>query len=476
MPPVLARGLSTVPNRNAQRPLPPRPSKEHLRKQAKRLAKERGIQLSAAQGLLAIEYGADSWSALMEQVDRADAAMDGARSPLAQAALNGSLHELRAAIDAGQLPDGASTEPPPLWLVCVSAASAEIRLEMADLLLGAGANPRRGVPGSTPLHAAAARGPLALVERLIAGGAVEWQPDGGGWSVLDAARTGSAPDRDEIISLVDRPVISDPQFRAAVRAIQIGDLVALTNLVDQLPGLLRDRAREPDCYHQSPRHQYFLDPKLFWFIANNPRLIDRMPPNMVEVARAMIARGIEAGDLDYTLELVMTSASARESGLQVPLLKTLLLAGAKPSPKSIAVTLAHKELEPIAALQAAGVPLCSAMAAGLGQAEDLRKLLRDATPGDVQLALALAVINGHEEAAKVALDFNADPNAFMPVHTHSVPLHQAVLTENIGLLRLLAARGARTDIRDKMWDGTPFDWALHERKAVSRDFLASLDP
>lgn len=56
-----------------ERQLPRRPSSEHLRKQAKRLARDEGLILSAAQRKLAAQYGAPSWSALLESVDRARA-------------------------------------------------------------------------------------------------------------------------------------------------------------------------------------------------------------------------------------------------------------------------------------------------------------------------------------------------------------------------------------------------------------------
>ena len=48
--------------------LPQNPSEENLRKQAKRLAKEEGLQLAAAQRRLAIEYGYKSWAELMRAV------------------------------------------------------------------------------------------------------------------------------------------------------------------------------------------------------------------------------------------------------------------------------------------------------------------------------------------------------------------------------------------------------------------------
>jgi ATP-dependent Lon protease len=48
--------------------LPEHPSAENLRKQARRLANEEGLQLAAAQRRLANEYGYQNWSAMMKVV------------------------------------------------------------------------------------------------------------------------------------------------------------------------------------------------------------------------------------------------------------------------------------------------------------------------------------------------------------------------------------------------------------------------
>ena len=48
--------------------LPNNPSEENLRKQAKQLAKDDGLQLAAAQRRLAIEYGFRNWAELMRSV------------------------------------------------------------------------------------------------------------------------------------------------------------------------------------------------------------------------------------------------------------------------------------------------------------------------------------------------------------------------------------------------------------------------
>jgi ankyrin repeat protein len=459
----------------APRALPPRPSREHLRKQAKRLARERNLQLSIAQRLLAAEYGERSWAELMHRVAAMGSDAPTARSRLARAAEIGDLTAVRSLLGETSSPNGdAEDEASPLWFACVADAAPELRLAVCEALLAAGANAREGMPGSTPLHAAAAHGPLKLVELLITHGGIEWEEDSRGWSALDAARNGSAPDRDAIVILLNRPVIIDPAFRAAVAAIQAGDVAELTRHLDAAPQLLRMRAIEPDCYQQAARPQYFRDPKLFWFIANNPRLVQKMPSNMVQIANAMLERGIEAKDIQYALELVMTGASAREDGQQLSLMRLLLAAGAKPSDHSIAMALAHREIDPIRALLAAGAPMTAAIAAALGDCETLKRLLPTAPLDEIQMALAQAVLNGQTDTARVALDAGADPNRFMPVHAHSTPLHQAALLDDIALIDLLLTRGAQPDIRDQMWNATPLEWATHEGKAVSRARLSGL--
>lgn len=200
----------------------------------------------------------------------------------------------------------------------------------------------------------------------------------------------------------------------------------------------------------------------------------RMPGNMVEVAEIMIARGVDRADLDYALELVMTSSPAREQGLQGPLIACLMKVGATASPRTIDMTLGHWELEPVRTLLAAGLPLTAGIAAALGDLERLPALLSGVSREEVQRALGLAVINRQNAAARMALDAGADPNAFPPVHAHSLPLHQAAIDENIELLELLVARGARTDIADTLWSSTPLGWAIHQGKTRSRAYLESL--
>jgi ankyrin repeat protein len=394
-------------------------------------------------------------------------------APLMAAAARADEAAIRTLLAGGEPVDGGSggEAGTPLWRVCASQAPAERRIACARLLLEAGASPREtGEGGTTALHQAAWRGPLALLELLIRHGALVWQPDERGKTALDYARAGRAEDRAQIVELLDRPVIRNPRFATAVSAIQTGDLASLNRLLDLHPELLSERAIEPDCY---PR-DYFRDPKLFWFIANNPTLMRTMPANIVDIAKTMIARGVEQADLDYTLELVMSNGDSN-TRRQAALIEALVDAGATATPQSILVTLAHGGFGPVQILLNRSMALTAPIAAALGRDAELASLLAEASPEDRQAAFGIAVINARLAAARLCLEAGADPNQFLPVHRHSTALHQAAINDDVEMLTLLIAHGARADTRDTLWNGTPLGWAVHGRKAKAEAYLRSLE-
>jgi peptide-methionine (S)-S-oxide reductase len=416
--------------------LPDRPSSEYVRKRAKRLARERALRLADAQRIIARDYGFANWTALMRHI--------------------------------ASVRDGPQRAPSPLLAAVRAGDLATVRR-----LLGEGANPRVGDGRDLPLHAAARRGPLELVELLIRGGALEWQPDRRGRTALDVARRNRARDRAAIVALLDRGTIPDPSFRAAVAAIRTGDAAALARLIDAEPRLLHERIEQPAILRSPPHSGYFADPKLLWFIAWNPQPREPMPPTITEIARVMIERGAERSDLDYALELVMSSSAARDAGAQVPLMHVLLAAGANATPRAIAVCAAHRERDALRALLAAGHPRTPPIAAALGDVDALRALLPTADPADVGAAFGFAVINAEIDAARLTLSAGADPNAFLPVHAHSTALHQAANADDVPLIDLLLAHGACLDVRDTLWDGTPHDWALYLDKPAAAAALAA---
>jgi peptide-methionine (S)-S-oxide reductase len=111
--------------------------------------------------------------------------------------------------------------------------------------------------------------------------------------------------------------------------------------------------------------------------------------------------------------------------------------------------------------------LTASAAAALGRNAELAALLPEAAAEERQKALGMAVINGHREAARLCLEAGADVDGFLPVHAHSTPLHQAVANDDMPMMELLLARGARSDIPDTMWNSTALGWAKYmgKRKA-----------
>lgn len=447
--------------------LPDKPSAEHLRKQAKRLAKAEAIRLAVAQRRLARDYGFAGWAALIAEVD----ARARAREPLAAAAARGDVAAVEELLAAGAPVDGEGRDTP-LYLACDSDSPPAARLEIVRRLVAAGAFVRRGCSGgATALHAAARRGPAELVELLLRSGALAWQVDAEGRRAHDYAEAGEPLDRDRILYLTaEGPRIEDPDFRAAVAAIHAGDTRALERLLDARPSLLTEPAIEPDIGVRG----YFSDPMLFWFVANNPTLIPAPPHNIVEIAEMMIARGVAQKDLDYTLELVMTDGLMPRP-VQQALVETLVAAGAQAGRGAVMMTLGHGQTAPVAWLLEHGLKLTAPAAAGLGRTAELGRLLAGASAAEASDSLAMAVINRETEAARLCLEAGADPNLFMPVHSHSTPLHQAALHDDVAMLELLVAHGARSDIRDTLWQGTPLGWAVHAGSKRAEAWLRSLD-
>ena len=99
--------------------LPQNPSAEHLRKQAKRLAKAEGLKLAAAQHRLAKDYGFDNWAALMEALELSRF------SPLTIAAGRSDVEAVRTLLAEGARPDGEPHETEtPLFMACLGEGRA----------------------------------------------------------------------------------------------------------------------------------------------------------------------------------------------------------------------------------------------------------------------------------------------------------------------------------------------------------------
>jgi hypothetical protein len=273
------------------------------------------------------------------------------------------------------------------------------------------------------------------------------------------------PTRSDQLNLPHHERIEDAIFRPAVDMIDTGDVAGLRAYLKEHPKLV----------HQHVVFEgwnYFHNPTLLEFVAGNPVRHARLPQNIVEVAKVILDAGPEKAALNETLMLAATGSVPRECGAQIPLINLLCVYGADPNSATHATAL-HGEREALHALIRRGARIDLPVAAALGRVEDFRRLLASAGADDRHLALALAAQFGHVEAVRMLLDAGEDPNRYNPVggHSHATPLHQAAGAGHEELVKLLVERGARLDMKDVLWLGTPTDWARHEGKSQVEAYL-----
>jgi len=273
------------------------------------------------------------------------------------------------------------------------------------------------------------------------------------------------PTRTDQLDLPHHERIEDATFRHAVYLIDAGDAAGLRVYLKQHPKLV----------HQHVAFEgwnYFHNPTLLEFTAGNPVRYPTLPKNIVEVAKVIIDAGAEQSALNETLILVATGSVPRECRWQLPLIDLLSDHGADPN-SALHAAILHGELEAAHALILRGARIDLPVAAALGRIDDFRRLLPCASIDDRHLALALASQFGHVDVVRLLLDAGEDPNRYNPVggHSHSTPLHQAAAAGNEEMVRLLVERGARLDMKDILWHGTPAGWAAHEGKSKVEQYL-----
>jgi ankyrin repeat protein len=219
---------------------------------------------------------------------------------------------------------------------------------------------------------------------------------------------------------------------------------------------------------------YFRNPALLEFVAENPIRHGTLPADIVEIARAILEAGAknDQAALNETLGLVCSGRVPRECRVQIPLIDLLCEYGADPD-SGMPPALPHGEFEAANALIRNGAHMDLAGAAALGRVEEGRRLLPAASNEDRHRAFALAAQFGHQEIIRLLLDAGEDPNRYNPmgIHSHSTPLHQAALAGHYDVVRLLVERGARLDLKDVWFQGTPEGWATHAGQTEVAEYL-----
>ena len=259
--------------------------------------------------------------------------------------------------------------------------------------------------------------------------------------------------------------IENPAFRRAVDLLDAGDAAGLRAHLQQHPNLAQQRMLLEG-------GNYFRNPTLLEFVAENPTRRGTLPANIVEMTKAILNAGASQAALDETLMLIASSAVTHKCDVQIPLIDLLCDQGADPN-RATRTAAMYGEFEAVQALIRRGARIDLPIAAALARIEDAHDLLPAADPEDRHWAMALAAQFGSVAIMRMLLDAGEDPNRYNPVggHSHSTPLHQAALAGHRDVAHLLVERGASLDLKDTMWHSTPAGWAEHAGNKEVEIFL-----
>lgn len=251
--------------------------------------------------------------------------------------------------------------------------------------------------------------------------------------------------------------IGNSAFRHAVDLLDEGDAKALDAHLRQYPDVVHERVTLPG-------GNYFQHPTLIEFIAENPARRKTLPLNAAQIARIILDAGAkdDAEAMNSALDLVASSDVARQAGVKDALIDVLCEYGADPNTAMLSASL-YGEFDGVRRLLERGATVTLPIAAALGRDADVRRLLPRANERETRLALALAAQHQHVTVVRMLLEAGVAANGYTPVggHSHATPLHQAALNGNREIAEVLIRAGARTDVRDILYGGTPADWAEH---------------
>ncbi|MFL5240781.1 MAG: ankyrin repeat domain-containing protein [Gemmataceae bacterium] len=267
------------------------------------------------------------------------------------------------------------------------------------------------------------------------------------------------------------------RFEAAVEAVVSGDAAGLRSILSDNPELARARSIR--------RHHATL---LHYIAANGVEGgRQKTPANAVEIAKILLEAGAEVDALAdmydnkcTTMSMLVSSCHPAKAGVQAALAETLLDYGAALNgpgsawQSAIVTALAFGYHGTAEALARRCPPLNDLGAlAGLGRLDDTARLLPSADGPSKRIALALTSQHGHAAIVRLILDAGEDPSRYNPdgFHAHSTPLHQAVWSDHLEVVRLLVERGARLDIRDTVYQSTPLGWAVYGGRTAIAEYL-----
>lgn len=272
-------------------------------------------------------------------------------------------------------------------------------------------------------------------------------------------------------------------YRAAVAALDAGEITQLTNLLVQRPSLVGDRCRVGEWYETG----YFKGATLLHHVAGNP-IRCPLPANILNVARVLLEHGadpnVTTDDGETSIGLILTSKQASEAGVALPLIDLLQAAGADydlSGPDVLTGPILNHAPATAAELIHRGATMDIRHAAGLGRLDAIEALLaagRD--PSLLEEALAFACVRGQGDSVRDLLRHGARGDVLV-THGGRSPctaLHEAANRGYLEIVTVLLAHGADATVVEPQWGGTPAGWAEHgghpEIAAFLRQHMSSL--
>lgn len=263
--------------------------------------------------------------------------------------------------------------------------------------------------------------------------------------------------------------VENEVFRQALDLLDEGEERRLRAHLADNPGLIHQQVFfEGD--------NYFTDPTLIEFVAENPVRQGRLPGNIVEIARIILNAGARENRKSVNAALGLTASGrvAREQGAQIPLISLFCDHGADPD-GAVPAAAAHGEFEAVEALIANGAALDLATAAALGLKAKVAEMSPGADSDQLQRGLALSALHGRSEIVALLLKAGADPDRYNPqgADSHCTPLHSAALAGHLAVVQVLVDHGARCDIVDVHHNATALVWAEHGGHGAVAALLSS---
>jgi len=184
-----------------------------------------------------------------------------------------------------------------------------------------------------------------------------------------------------------------------------------------------------------------------------------------------LAPGSFDRQIGYTMRLVATGRIPKECGVQLQLIDLLLDAGARP--EGVIDAIANGNPEAAAHLAGRGAKLSFAAAVGLGREDDVMRLAATAGQDEWDLALIVAAFRGDAGMIRFLLRggaaVNDIPEDCQGFHRHATALHQAVSSGSQESVKLLVEAGADLGAKDRVYGGTPVDWAEYLQREEGTD-------